>query len=243
MQLGRRPAASHADDIASALVQTVGRAGDRPALCMLRPDRREEQGFRTFAQWVAKGAHLLEVDHGATPGDSVHLDSPACWAAAAVACACWWVGAAVTSDPDGALLSVVHERRRAPASAADCLWLGDAIDGGPTDAARPSWTREVAVFPDAPPAPRAAADLIALRGDGEAVTQRQLLQQARELGGPGRATEAVGLANADVEVARWLALAVRPLATGAASVFVDGASEDARGREPVAAWLDLLEQG
>ncbi len=209
--------------------------GHRPAITVVGvgPDlRRDEQAFASLAQWAAKGAHLLEVDLGLGPEDRLHVDAPAGWLPAAVCLAAWWVGAAVTDDATGARASVVHEDRPAHGHL-EVFRIGDAVDGRPlaqTDDL--SWAVEVQAFPDQPPMPRGAPDLVAVSTAAGSFTQAELLDRARA-GPRGR----LGIAgDLDVDgIATWLA--ARPVATADSSVLVPSGAIAAAKGEGVAHWL------
>ncbi len=235
VQLGRpAPDPRRAEDLATALRLAAAGRGHRPALTVLGAgpdgDRRDEQAFASLAQWVAKGAHLLQVDLGLGPGGAVHLDAPAGWMAASVCLAAWWVGGAVTDDASGAEATIAHESR---AGGADWV-LGDALDGSPVGAASGTpWALDVQAFPDQPPLPAAAADATALVAGGRRWTQTELLDWARELPG-GRLGVRAPLDLAGI--ARFLA--ARPAATGEHVVLLAGpVAPEAAEAEQVATWM------
>lgn len=235
MQLSRRTSPPPRD-LSSGLSTRARELGQRPAVSVLRPGGRAEQGFVTLAQWAAKGAHLLEVDHAVGPGVHVHVDVPAGWPLAAVASAVWWTGGVVAlGAPGDAEVAVVHERRRTP-DVDEVLLVGDAVDGAPVDPARlPVWAVEVQQFPDHPPVPGAAPDGPAVRTvDGALLTHAQLVD--RVAGGPagplGYDVASVG----DDPLAALLAVAARPVVTGAATVVVDGVDRDAAAGDAVRSW-------
>lgn len=221
-----------ASDLADALRTAARELGHRPAVTVLRPHRREEQGYASLAQWAAKGAHLLELDYDLGPSDRVALVGPPGWMPVAVCLAAWWVGATVTNgDAD---LAVVHEDA-IPPPGAEVLWFGDEVDGSPL-AVPPHgevWATTVQAFPDQPPLPRAAADLAALAVDGRVWTQAELLDAAAawELDGP------LGV-ELGAPIEQWIpAVAVRPLRTGRPSVVVAGLERDAAAPERVGRWV------
>jgi uncharacterized protein (TIGR03089 family) len=223
------------EDVASGLTAAATALGFRPAVTVLRPGRRDEQGVATLAQWAAKGAHLLEADLGLGPGDRLHVDLPAGWTLAAVCLAAWWAGVTVTTDGD-AEVAVVDEGRDAPAAAVDVLRTGPAVDGAPLDPAGDEpWPVAVQAFPDAPPPPRAAADLPALVAGDRRWTQRELLADAAALGDRW-GTLGVEAAGVDPVLA-VLAVAARPIAARRPTVVVDGVDRDAAAADRVAAWL------
>lgn len=233
--LAPRPAPS--DDVATALTAAVAALGQRPAVTVILPDARHEQGFVSLAGWAAKGAHLLRDELGLGPGDVLGVDAPPSWPLAAVALAAWWAGVALGPVAPGRP-AVVHEGRPDPGG--DVWWLGDAVDGGPAAAewsGGEAWTAAVLPYPDRPPAPGAAPDLAAvIDADGAVTTQRELLAAWREdtgvLGVPSGSDDLRDLLPASG------AVAARPLVTGAATVVVDsGASDAAATREGVGRWL------
>lgn len=243
-------------DVASALRTALAELGHRPAVTVLSPRGREEQGVASLAQWAAKGAHLLELDLLLGPDEQVALDAPLSWTSAAVCLAAWWAGVAIDLDGD-AEVAVVHESRQ-PHGAADVLWLGDAVDGAPVgEVDGEPWVRAVQAFPDQPPAPQAEADRIALRSGARAWTQRELLAMAAELGadpaaeggrgsgddrgtsgGSGASGGTLGLhADALDPVTGLVAVALRPLVTGRPTVVLQGVDRAAADGEKVRVWL------
>ncbi len=241
MQLQRRPSAHVPADLGAALAHVRQHGGHRPAITVIRPDGREEQGFATLAQWAAKGAHLLEIDAMLEPGDHLLLDGPPGWMAAAVCLAAWASGIGVVTDRDHPLaasctVAVFHDSRPTPEH--DDVWVwGDAADGSPADAdagdgAEP-WAIAVQAFPDAPPPSRASADLPALVADGHAFTQAELIARAVALPQDG----VLGL-DGVTRPASWIpALVVRPLVTLRSTLLLDRADRLAASGEGVGAWL------
>lgn len=236
MQLGPPPDLSAVPrDVASGLQAAARSLGFRPAVTVLRPGRRDEQGVATLAQWAAKGAHLLEADLGLGPGDRIHVDVPADWPLAAVCLAAWWAGITVTTDGDSEV-AVVGEGRPVPASAVDVLRTGSAVDGSPLTAGDgEAWAEAVQAFPDAPPPPRADADLLAFAAEARRWTQRELLADAAALG-DRRGALGIDAAAADATLA-VLAVAARPVAAGRPTVVLDGVDREAASNDRVAAWL------
>lgn len=239
MQLGSRPSAPlAASDLAAATAQAGARFGHRPAVTVLRPGRREEQGHASLAQWAAKGAHLLEADLLVEPGDEVALLGPAGWLPVAVALAAWWSGACVTADARTASVVVAHEDVVVPPGDAEVLRWGDAADGAPlADLPEEPWSQAVQAFPDAPPPPRASPGLAALRVGGVTATHAEVIARvaADAVARPGP----LGLAvDDDPDVARRLDdLAVRPLLTGTATVVLGPGVDRAHAvAERVATW-------
>lgn len=237
MQLTPPPRpADDASDLAAALRDAKAQLGAAPAITVLFPEGRQEQGVASLAQWAAKGAHLLELDLMLAPGDSLRLDAPLSWTSAAVCLAAWWCGITVDLGGDAEVV-VCHQDRLADATAQDVLVLGDRIDGSPTDegGAEP-WVRAVQTFPDQPPLPRAAAELPALRTGDRSWTQQQLLDAARQLAPDART---VGLDAHTVDpVAGLLAVAVRPLVRLRPTVVLRGVDRNEADGDRVGAWLD-----
>lgn len=220
MQLGRPSAdARTATTLAEGLARASALRGHRPAITVLGAgpdrDRRDEQSFASLAQWVAKGAHLLEVDIDLGPGDAVLVQAPAGWMTASVCLAVWWVGATVTDDPSAAVCEVAHRTRTAPHL--DGWLIGDAVDGTPVhDDGGEAWATAVQSFPDQPPPSRAQPDQVALRlSDGRELRQRDLLDLARALPA-GRLGLRAPLALAEAAVQ----MAARAAATADPSVLV-----------------------
>jgi uncharacterized protein (TIGR03089 family) len=218
-------------DVAAALEAARTRLGHRPAVTVLRPGRRDEQGVASLAQWAAKGAHLLEADLLLGPGDTLLLDAPLSWPTAAVCLAAWWAGVVVTLDVP-ADVAVVHEDRERPGPG-EVLWLGDAIDGAPTrDVPGEPWVRAVQAFPDQPPPAAADPDGPALRAAGRSWTQAQLLADAADLG--------EGTLGCDADtidaVTGVVAVALRPLVIGRPTVVLRGVGRDAATGERVTTW-------
>ena len=234
--LAPRPAPS--DDVATALTAAAAALGQRPAVTVLLPEARHEQGFASLAGWAAKGAHLLRDELGLGPGDVLGVDAPPSWPLAAVALAAWWAGVALGPISPGRP-AVVHEGRPDPGG--EVWWLGDAVDGGPAAATwsgGEAWTAAVIPYPDRPPAPGAAPDLAALvDAAGAVTTQRELLAGWRDDAG------VLGLrrddAMTDLSDAVLGALAVRPLVTGAGTVVLEdtSSSHPVATRERVTRWM------
>jgi len=224
-----------------ALRTGAGRLGQRPAVTVLHPGARYEQSGISLANWAAKGAHLLELDHLVGPGSSVGLLAPACWTTASVALATWWLGGTVSLLDDASVDVTVGHRsstgaqRAAPAD----LLVGDGVDGAPLAAdvgtvpAVPAWTHEAQPMPDQPPAPHAGGELPALRTAQRTWTQAELLALAGEL---GEGTAGVEAGRTD-PVRALVAVALRPLVTGAATVVLRGVGREAAAGEKVRTWL------
>jgi uncharacterized protein (TIGR03089 family) len=222
-------------DVAAGLRAATQTLGFRPAVTVLRPEGRQEQGVASLAQWAAKGAHLLEADLGLGPGDRVAVDLPAGWTLAAVCLAAWWAGCTVALDGD-AEVAVVDEDRTPPAAAVDVLWTGAAVDGAPRGATiGDPWSVAVQPFPDAPPPPRASPDLPALVDGVRRFTQRELLADAAALGDRRGALGLDGVA-VDRSLA-VLACAARPIAAQRPTVVLDGVPREAAAGDRVTVWL------
>jgi uncharacterized protein (TIGR03089 family) len=234
MQLAPPPSSRPApDDLPRALEDAAQLLGHRPAITLLRPGGREEQGVASLRQWAAKGAHLLEADLLLEPGDRVALRAPVGWGAAAVALAAWWAGLVVSLDGD-ADVAVVHEGRRPPVGAEDVLWLGDAVDGSPLgEVTGEAWAVAVQAFPDQPPPPRGGGDDPALEADGTTWTQSDLLARVEADGVDGT----LGIDAGTIDpVDGLLAVAIRPLLASRPTVVLAGADRAAAEGERVAVW-------
>ena len=198
-----------------------------------------------MANWAAKGAHLLELDHLISAGHRVGLLAPPCWTTASVALATWWLGGVVVLDEPGAV-TVLHgdgevdadghlrDLARPGFDVAAALVVGDGLDGAPlrpTDL--PAWTREAQPLPDHPPVPQADADLAAVVLGGRSFDQGELLSLARRL---GEGTAGVEVGTTD-PVTALVATTLRPLLTGAPTVVLRGVGRDVAAQERVSAWL------
>jgi uncharacterized protein (TIGR03089 family) len=248
--IGARPPL--ADDVASALTGAASLLGQRPAITAVGPHGRSEQGFRSLAGWVAKGANLLQHEFGLRPGDSVGLGGPAGWPLATVALSAWWSGLTIVAvGTPGAEVTVLHAPaldapRERTATGGVVFWIGDALDGSPESAApgEESWVDAVTPHPDRPPAAQHDGGLIALRSiDAQELTQRELLGSfAADPGGPVGIVRDGGsdlLRRADA-AALLAALTLRPLVTGAATVVVDADDPDRQriaDAERVSRWI------
>lgn len=227
----RAPVPPPADDLAGTLQGAAEALGHRPAVTVLRADRRDEQGVASLRQWAAKTAHWLAIEHGMTPGDRLALVGPPGWVPVAVCLGAWWAGLAV-SVGGTADVAVVHEHSDPP-TGAEVVGYGAAVDGSPlgTSTVEP-YAVAVQAFPDQPPVPGAAPDLPALVCDGRTWTQRELLAAARALP-PGT----LGLDSVDLPPALWVpALAVHPLTSGRPTVLLDGVRRAAAAGERVDSW-------
>ncbi|MBW3561831.1 MAG: hypothetical protein KY437_04975 [Actinobacteria bacterium] len=221
---------SDVDDLATALRVAAERFGHRPALTVVRADRRDEQGFASLARWAAKGAHLLQLDALLDPGDRLRLHASADWPAATVLLAAWWAGVEVTLDGDADVM-VVHESLHAPDSASQVFVLGDEPDGSSTSSRYEPWAIAVQAFPDQPPEPAASPDRVAAEAAGGSWTHRQLIDEAGRWGADGR----LGLQH-DEPAATWLPAILRPLLTGQATVILAGGEHNDADDEGVATW-------
>lgn len=241
VQLTRPGSGPPPPDLATGLAARARELGQRPAVTVLSPAGRAEQGFMTLAQWAAKGAHLLQVDHDLGPGDQVLVDVPAGWPLAAVAAAVWWTGAAVRLPGPGAardvVLAVVHEDRPRP-DLDEVLRVGDAVDGSPTAAGDdPVWALEVQAFPDQPPVPAAGPTTTAVvDADGVGHDHAAVIGLlADATGNLGHDVATVG----DGPDAAWTTLlhvAARPLVTGRPTVVLRDLPREAADGDRVTAW-------
>lgn len=232
MQLSEAPdALPEPDDLARALRDAADRLGHRPAVTVVRPDRRDEQGFTSLARWAAKGAHLLQLEALLDPGDRLRLHSPADWPALAVCLAAWWVGVEITTDGDAGV-AVVHSSLHPPGDADDVYAVGDAVDGSPDPpATHEAWSVAVQAFPDQPPETPAGPDVAAAEAGDETWTHRELLVAATRWDADGP----LGLQR-DEPPSVWLPAVVRPLVTGYPTVILAGAEHGTADREGVAIW-------
>lgn len=230
-------------DVATAIRDAQRVIGQGPAVTVLFPSGRQEQGMASLAQWAAKGAHLIEADLLLQPGDRLALDAPLSWSSAAVCLAAWWAGVAIVLVGDGSdddlvnvEVAVTHEDRLTDRRAAgDVLVLGDAIDGAPQgDPSAEPWVRAVQAFPDHPPVPQAAPDLPALIADGRTWTHADLLSTARSL--------PAGTIGVDAgTVVPWLGLmatAVHPLVSGRPTVVLRDVDRDVAAGDRVTHWIE-----
>jgi hypothetical protein len=222
-------------NLAEALRSARDELGHRPAVTVLGPDRRDEQGVASLAQWAAKGAHLLELDLLLEPGDVVALDAPVGWTAAAVALACWWSGVTVSLGRSPASVAVLEEGRTPPPDVDAVLWLGPQVDGAPAGAVDgEAWVHAVQTFPDQPPSPRAAGDLPAVLADEVRWSQAELLAAAAAL--PASGTFGLDDPGALPPATALAAVAVRPLLVGRPTVVLRGVDRGAAAGERVTTW-------
>jgi uncharacterized protein (TIGR03089 family) len=239
VQLGSVPTRrARPPDLAAALRSARQELGHRPAVTVLRPDRREEQGFASLAQWAAKGAHLLELDLLLEPGDALALAAPLGWTSAAVALAAWWSGVSVAlgAEPGGATVAVVEEGRVPPDGAEEVFWLGAGVDGAPLGPVPGEpWAQAVQSFPDQPPAPRAAAELTAVVAGGRRWTHAELLALVEERL-PDQGTLGLDRSAALPATLALAAVAVRPLVVGRPTVVLRDVERGRADGEKVAVW-------
>lgn len=243
MQLGAPSGIGDAADIAEAVRAGAAAMGHRPAVTVLHQAARYEQSAASLANWAAKGAHLLELDHLVGAGTRVGLLAPPCWTTAGAALAAWWLGAVVVLDAPGAVTVLYgdaedsgHPDALAVAGfdPATALVTGDGLDGAPLRPVDlPAWTREAQPLPDHPPAPQAAAQQGALRTGAQERSQGELLAMARALG-TGTAGVEVGVTDPTTAL---VATALRPLLTGQPTVVLRGVDRDTAAQERVTAWL------
>ncbi|MEX0868693.1 MAG: hypothetical protein WD011_03385 [Nitriliruptoraceae bacterium] len=237
-----RAGADHTPAIAAAMIDAAARYGHAPAVTVRSATHRSEQSYAGLAQWVAKGAHLLEslVDENsvvigngdATPGPRVGLDAPPSWIAASAALATWWIGGTITlGGPAPIMIRDEHRARSSDANAA-VFCVGAAIDGGPTGTCDgESWPQTVQPFPDNPPPPQFLRT--ALRAETDH-TPDDLLAIAADQG-TGRAALRAGSTDA---VTALVAVALRPLVIGRSTVVLDGVDDSAADEERVTTWIE-----
>ncbi len=233
MELAGTPhAGPSARDIPEAIRSGAAALGHRPAVTVLHPAARYEQSGTSLANWAAKGAHLLQLDHAVAAGDVVGLLAPPCWASASAALAAWWLGAIVDLSGAGTV-SIVHQHRTPPPGAGEVLRIGDALDGGPQGpSAAPVWTHEAQPMPDHPPPAAGEAEAPALRIEGRLLSQEDLLRLATSLP-PG--TAGVEEERTD-PVTALVTIALRPLLTGYATVVLRGVGRDTAAPERITVW-------
>jgi len=248
--IGARPPAT--DDVASAIIAAMGLLGQRPAITVIGHDGRHEQGFRSLAGWVAKGANLLQHEFGLRSGDLLGLAGPPDWTLATVALSAWWSGITIVpAGTPGAEFNVLHVATAAASQGllpgdGEVLWIGDAPDGSadPAVPGNESWVDAVTPHPDRPPAATHDGSLVAIRtADGSTSTQRDLL--AAFLTDPVTTAGLLRHGSEDLlprtDGPRLLAaLALRPLVTGAATVVIDASDPTRRtveAAERVVSWI------
>lgn len=228
MQLGlARTPPPGGDDAARSLIAASASLGQRPAITFLAGAGRQEQGFRSLAGWVAKGAHLLHDEFGLRPGDTLGVAGPPGWPLASLCLAAWWSGLKVSTSMGGADVAavVLHVGLPAPAGT-PVLWLGDGPDGtAPTPDGGECWTEAVLPYPDRAPSAAATPDAVAWQHGSVRLTQAQLLEGIRAI--PAGVVGLRRSLHADIvaDPVALAALTLRPLVTGTASVIVDDVTE------------------
>lgn len=234
MQLDSRRHLPEHTDVASALREAAGMLAHRPAMTVLAATGRQEQSFTSVAQWTAKCAHWLTIEHQLGPGAAVGIAGPPGWVPAVAALGAWWAGCqVVVEDLDGAEVVVAHADH-VPDVTAEVVTWGWAFDGTP-EASPPQepFAHAVQPFPDQPPPTLAGPDVRALVDAERSWAQRDLLALWR-----GADAVPAGV-TADVRPERWLpAVALRPLVTGRPSVVLaPGVDRAAAEGDRVGAWL------
>jgi uncharacterized protein (TIGR03089 family) len=134
---------------------------------------RIELSGPTLLRWVAKTAHLLQLDVDAQPGERLVADLGASWRAPAVWLAAWHLGLTVVlPGGGGGDLAVVADGRGVPDSTdADRL----VVVAGPALALRAEhvpagavdYAATVSGFPDVPPPPGPAPEPALASAEGE----------------------------------------------------------------------------
>lgn len=116
-------------------------AGSDPFLTTYQPEGRSELSARTFANWVAKTANLLQTEIGLDPGDRVELDvarqHPGHWMTLVWTMAVWQAGLCVVDAAADVLVAgpAPGPAPRTPALACSLHPLGIGLTGLP-----PGWT-------------------------------------------------------------------------------------------------------
>lgn len=135
---------------------------------------RIELSGPTLLRWVAKSAHLLQLDLDAQPGERLVVDLGPSWRAPAVWLAGWHLGLtlvlpgagradlAVVSDGDGPPDGTDADRLAVVAGPALAL-RAERVPVGAVD-----YAATVSGFPDVPPAPGPAPDPAVVSSHGEA---------------------------------------------------------------------------
>lgn len=224
MQLQSSGGAKAADSVPEGLSDVAGRLGHRPAISLLVPDGRQEQSFTSLAQWAAKTAHWLQVDHAADARLTVGVVGPPGWVPAVAALGAWWLGLRVVVGSAASSADVVVA---GPGHDGTVAW-GFGFDGsGDDDAEMFTWT--VQEFPDNPPQPAGGPGSVAIVRGGAQWTQQELLTAWRDESGT------VGVDGSD----DWLtAAALRPVVTGRPTVLLaPGVARDAAAGDRVTTWL------
>jgi uncharacterized protein (TIGR03089 family) len=120
--------------MADLLASRTRREGHRPLLTCYDDltGARTELSYATLDNWAAKTANLLVEEYDVRAGGTVALDLDGHWATAALALACWKLGAAVTAH-DGAGADVVccHETRADRHRTGAVVVVGDGFAAEP----------------------------------------------------------------------------------------------------------------
>lgn len=84
------------------LLAELSRDGARPFVTFYddATSERVELSVKSFDNWVAKTAGLLQNGLSVEAGESVSIELPAHWQSLVCVCACWAVGASVQAEPD-----------------------------------------------------------------------------------------------------------------------------------------------
>lgn len=120
--------------MADLLASRTRREGHRPLLTCYDDvtGARTELSYATLDNWAAKTANLLVEEYDVRAGGTVALDLDGHWTTAALAFACWKVGAAV--DPHGAADADVvccHETRADRHRSGAVVVVGDGFAAEP----------------------------------------------------------------------------------------------------------------
>lgn len=226
MQLSSGGATS-ATSVPEALEHAATAFGHRPAISLLLPSGRQEQSFASVAQWAAKTAHWLQLDHAADDDTTVGVVGPPGWVPAVAALGAWWLGLRVVVGDVAAGADVVVA---GPGSdgAVTVRW-GYGFDGADAGADGDMFTWVVQEFPDHPPPPRGDATSAAIDQGAVVRSQHDLLEHWHG---------ASGTAGVD-GVAAWLDVAaLRPLVAGRPTVLLGpGTTRAAADGDRVAAWV------
>lgn len=158
--------------VASLLDRLAGVPGPLLTWYSTSHERIELSG-PTLLRWVAKTAHLLQLEVAAEPGERLVVDLGSSWRAPAVWLAGWHLGLTVGVPGDGGGdLAVVGDGREAPEDVDDdrlVVVAGPALalraQHVPADAV--DYAATVAGFPDVLPAPGPTPDPAIATADGE----------------------------------------------------------------------------
>jgi len=212
-------------------VRNATHHGHRPAVTAITENGRYEQSYASMAQWVAKGAHLLQSDLMIEPGEKLAICSRLSWHTQAIVLAAWWVGLDVTTNPQGAAVVIVSSPLSHDGLGAHVFSVGDAIDGAPlVPFGVPAWTHGVRLFPDAPPPATCTPQMIALSDKTDRFTHAQLLARVDSEGVMGYDV------SQPITADMLFAVAARPMITGHRTVILDGVAPAAAANERVAVW-------